>query len=332
MLSLIWFDGTLILIRNSKILNLSGSTGLQSSLCRSSYCIWSKSINLSIMPRGEWNAAHAQERRGAGADRSDPPEHWGEHDVSRQQSQAGRPEIPRPAFTISLDPDHFRYPGPHRRASLDSIKQCFWSGFSQVRGSWFGSRRAKMTHKSRKKLKNCMFWSAECSLLSAELFFGSPFWRPRDKVNCSFGKKKFFCCKFSSIFAHQNPGSGLDLDSDGIQPKMLDPDPDPYKMNTDPKHCHKVHISLEYHSVFLSSWKTVSAIHFATMCTAAFYWIQRWQQPTHSRFTICSNSERICCFKWHVLLVYAVPAGLFVAEPTVQLWATERSGKLSLRL
>jgi hypothetical protein len=75
---------------------------------RSCYWICSKSINLSIMPRGEWNAAHAQERRGAGADRSDPPEHWGEHDVSRQQSQAGRPDSPRPAFhTISSDADHF---------------------------------------------------------------------------------------------------------------------------------------------------------------------------------------------------------------------------------
>ncbi len=36
-----------------------------------------------------------------------------------------------------------------------------------------GSRRAKITHKSRKKLKKFMFWSAGCSLLRAECFFCS---------------------------------------------------------------------------------------------------------------------------------------------------------------
>jgi hypothetical protein len=34
-----------------------------------------------------------------------------------------------------------------------------------------GSRKAKMTHKSSKKLINFMFGSAECSLLRAEGFF-----------------------------------------------------------------------------------------------------------------------------------------------------------------
>jgi hypothetical protein len=34
-----------------------------------------------------------------------------------------------------------------------------------------GSRRAKMTHKSRKKLINFIFWSVGCSLLRAEGFF-----------------------------------------------------------------------------------------------------------------------------------------------------------------
>jgi hypothetical protein len=34
-----------------------------------------------------------------------------------------------------------------------------------------GSRRAKMTHKSRTKLRNFMFWRAGCSLLRAEGFF-----------------------------------------------------------------------------------------------------------------------------------------------------------------
>jgi hypothetical protein len=34
-----------------------------------------------------------------------------------------------------------------------------------------GSKRAKMTHKSRKKIRNLMFLSAGCSLLRAEGFF-----------------------------------------------------------------------------------------------------------------------------------------------------------------
>jgi hypothetical protein len=47
----------------------------------------------------------------------------------------------------------------------------------------------------------------------------------------------FSAVNFFSIFGHQNPGSGLDPDwiQIGIQPKMLDPDPDPYQMNTDPQ-------------------------------------------------------------------------------------------------
>jgi hypothetical protein len=39
-----------------------------------------------------------------------------------------------------------------------------------------GSRRAKMTHKNRKKLRNCMFESAGCSLLRAEAFFCTVAW------------------------------------------------------------------------------------------------------------------------------------------------------------
>jgi hypothetical protein len=38
-----------------------------------------------------------------------------------------------------------------------SGKQYFGSGFNQVSGSGYGSRRAKMTHKFRKKLRNFMF-------------------------------------------------------------------------------------------------------------------------------------------------------------------------------
>ncbi len=42
--------------------------------------------------------------------------------------------------------------------------QCFGSGsgFYQVSGSVSGSRRAKMTHKNWKILRNFMFWSSAC--------------------------------------------------------------------------------------------------------------------------------------------------------------------------
>jgi hypothetical protein len=43
------------------------------------------------------------------------------------------------------------------------------SGFNRFSRS--GSRRAKMIHKSREKLRNFMIWSAGCSFLRAETFF-----------------------------------------------------------------------------------------------------------------------------------------------------------------
>ncbi len=50
----------------------------------------------------------------------------------------------------------------------DSIRSVDPDPYSE---SGSGSTRAKMTHKSRKKLRNLMFWSAGCSLLRAEGFF-----------------------------------------------------------------------------------------------------------------------------------------------------------------
>ncbi len=47
-------------------------------------------------------------------------------------------------------------------------------------------------------------------------------------------KKKNFSCKFFSILGHQNLWIRT-----GIQPKMLDLDPDPYQMKTDPQNCQK---------------------------------------------------------------------------------------------
>ncbi len=87
---------------------------------------------------------------------------------------------------------------------------CFGSGLDPGFNQDSGSMRAKMTHKSRKKLRNFMLWSAGCSLLRAE---GN---------------------KFLTIFGLKT------LDPDWIRvligtlPKR--PDLDPYQMNTDPKH------------------------------------------------------------------------------------------------
>jgi hypothetical protein len=39
-----------------------------------------------------------------------------------------------------------------------------------------------------------------------------------------------YICKFFPVSGHQNPWIRI-----GIQPKMLDPDPYPYQMNTDPQ-------------------------------------------------------------------------------------------------
>jgi hypothetical protein len=50
-------------------------------------------------------------------------------------------------------------------------------GFNQVRGSFpdpeSGSKRTKMAHKNREKIRNFMFCSAGCSLLRTEGFFCS---------------------------------------------------------------------------------------------------------------------------------------------------------------
>ncbi len=55
--------------------------------------------------------------------------------------------------------------------SVQLILPCRVSDPDPYSESGSRSRRAKMTHKSRKKLRNFMFWSAGCSLLRAEGFF-----------------------------------------------------------------------------------------------------------------------------------------------------------------
>jgi hypothetical protein len=88
----------------------------------------------------------------------------------------------------------------------------FGSEFNQVSGSGFGtgsgSRRAKMTHKNRKKIKKFnLFLFEGCRLL---LWLGRPLWRQ------GIGKSQFLIlkklnfsisCTFFSIFGYRNPGS-----------------------------------------------------------------------------------------------------------------------------
>ncbi len=112
------------------------------------------------------------------------------------------------------------------------IRIRIWSVFNQVSGTRSGSRRAKMTHKSIKKIKNLMFWSAGCSLLRAEGFFCN-FMEDLGLVNGCFWSKKInflISCKFFFKFWSSKPWIRI-----GIQPKMLDPDP--FQMKTDPKPC-----------------------------------------------------------------------------------------------
>ncbi len=58
-------------------------------------------------------------------------------------------------------------------------------------------------------------------------------------INYNFGSnkdEKNFLLFFSSVFGHQNPRSGLDLDPDPDSLKMLDPDPYPDPMFPGPQH------------------------------------------------------------------------------------------------
>jgi hypothetical protein len=93
-----------------------------------------------------------------------------------------------------------------------------------------GSRRAKMTQKSRKKLRNSMFWNAEGFYCNLEVLYGGP---GIVSVNSCFWYKKM------NFFSAVNLFQFLVIKTldpywiwIGIQPRMLDPD----QMITDPKH------------------------------------------------------------------------------------------------
>ncbi len=113
-----------------------------------------------------------------------------------------------------------------------------------------GSRRAKKKLQKQNKFKKFHVWSAGCSHFRAEGFFCSLeiLYGGLGIGKLFFHPKKFFFCfssTFFSTFGHKNPGSRMDPYPDpdwiriGIQPEMLDPDP--YQMNTDPKHWQNLH-------------------------------------------------------------------------------------------
>ncbi len=103
----------------------------------------------------------------------------------------------------------------------------------RIRTPGSGSRRAKITHINRKK--KIMFYSAGCSLFWAECFSCS-----LDVLYGGLGISKLHDqknIKFFPNFCSCKPRIWI-----GIQPKMLDPDPDPDSMNPDPgKRCCTLH-------------------------------------------------------------------------------------------
>ncbi len=75
---------------------------------------------------------------------------------------------------------------------------CFSCPFSLCvyQGCGSGSRRAKMTHKSRKKFKNFMFWSVGCSFLRAEGLSCNVLYGGQGIEIVVFAKKNYF---FSAV-------------------------------------------------------------------------------------------------------------------------------------
>ncbi len=95
-------------------------------------------------------------------------------------------------------------------------------------GPGSGSRRAKMTHKHRKKLINLIFFEVlDVPFLRVEL---EGFSCSLDVLYGFFYQKKIFGC-FCLIFSHQNPGSGF----------TWNVDPDLYP---DPELCLQAHKQL----------------------------------------------------------------------------------------
>ena len=108
-----------------------------------------------------------------------------------------------------LDPD------PATQINADPCGQGFGSGSALiwVAKSGSGTRRAKMTHKNRKKYKIFMFWSAGCFLLRVEGFSCSlgvlygGLWISKLQFLTKEIKIKFPAVNFFN-FRSSNPGSG----------------------------------------------------------------------------------------------------------------------------
>ncbi len=120
-------------------------------------------------------------------------------------------------------------PGLQIRIRIGSV-------FNRVSGSGSGSRRSKLTHKSKNFFQN-MFWNVGWPLLRAEDFFCN-----LDVLYGGLGigklqfliKKKFnffFSCNVFNFWSLK-PWIRIRI---GIQPKMLDLDLDPDEMNADPQ-------------------------------------------------------------------------------------------------
>ncbi len=135
---------------------------------------------------------------------------------------------------IGAQPSWISATGKRTTSKLISFEQCFGSGSKSVdtdSESGSGSRRAKMTHKNGEKLRKFIFWSDGCSLLRAEGFFFSldVLYRGLGIGKLQFLIKiifNFFSCPFFNFWSSK-PWILI-----GIQPKMLDPDPDEINSET----------------------------------------------------------------------------------------------------
>ncbi len=158
-----------------------------------------------------------------------PDPGWTSH--SQIQDPGSGINIPDPGFRIPFFPSRIPGPGlarPWSGSKNFSIFQGCGSG-SELDPYSIGSvdpnpysesgsgsrRRAKMTHKSRKKLRNFMLWSAGCSLLRVGDFFCN-----LDVLyeGLGIGKLLFLIKSFCYFFSAINFWSS----------KPLDPEPDRY--------------------------------------------------------------------------------------------------------
>ncbi len=140
-----------------------------------------------------------------------------------------------------------------------------------VTDSQSGSRRAKKTHKHRRKLIKFMFWSAGCSLsradgfsLSLDILYGGigirrlDFWSKKD------WKKNFQLCFFLQFLVMKT----MDTDPDSDLLEM----PDPYSMNPENQWI-RIHISADHAPLILYKIQKFFAFigKITTRCIVLFF-------------------------------------------------------------